>query len=190
MKGGGRAPSTLTSLGKFFDHDGMYARKRPLPLCVLCGLRTPSRCQNPAIYHHFSAISVTTQLLTLSPSSRHELALAFVPHPQYSTRGDTVTFLDFFMYVLYSSLLHLPPPPQIPLCRRMPGSKQGQLRFQHWLSDASHPAVSHTFVLGTLIKLPSSESSMTALFTTTKNHQNITWQAERTNENPELSVRA
>ncbi len=34
VKRGGRAPSTLTSLGKFFHHDGMYARKRPLPLCV------------------------------------------------------------------------------------------------------------------------------------------------------------
>ncbi len=33
-KGGG---GTLTCLGKFFLHDGMYARKRPLPLCVLCG---------------------------------------------------------------------------------------------------------------------------------------------------------
>jgi hypothetical protein len=34
VKGGGRAPPTLTSLDKFFHHDGMHARKRPLPLCV------------------------------------------------------------------------------------------------------------------------------------------------------------
>jgi hypothetical protein len=33
-KGGGRAPRTLTSQGWFFHHDGMYARKRPLPLSV------------------------------------------------------------------------------------------------------------------------------------------------------------
>jgi hypothetical protein len=42
MKGGGRAPPALASLGKFFHHGGMYARKRPLPLCVcslLCGQR-------------------------------------------------------------------------------------------------------------------------------------------------------
>ncbi len=29
-------PCTLTSLGWFFHHDGMYGRKRPLTLCVLC----------------------------------------------------------------------------------------------------------------------------------------------------------
>ncbi len=37
-KWGGRVPSTLTRLGWFYHHDGMYARKRPLPLCVLRGL--------------------------------------------------------------------------------------------------------------------------------------------------------
>jgi hypothetical protein len=36
VKGGGRAPPTLTSLGKFYPHDGMHATKRPLPLCVIC----------------------------------------------------------------------------------------------------------------------------------------------------------
>ncbi len=33
-KGGGCAPPTLTSQGLFFNHDGMYARNRPLLLCV------------------------------------------------------------------------------------------------------------------------------------------------------------
>jgi hypothetical protein len=36
-------PPTRTSLGKFFKffhHDGMYARKWPLPLCVYSGLTT------------------------------------------------------------------------------------------------------------------------------------------------------
>ncbi len=37
-KGGGLAPLTLTSLGKFYPRDGMYARNRLLLLCVLCGL--------------------------------------------------------------------------------------------------------------------------------------------------------
>ncbi len=36
VKEGGRAPPTLTSLGLFYPHDGMYAGKWPLPLCVLC----------------------------------------------------------------------------------------------------------------------------------------------------------
>ncbi len=35
IKGGGPAPPTLTSQGKFYPHDWMYARK--LQLCVLCG---------------------------------------------------------------------------------------------------------------------------------------------------------
>ncbi len=35
VKGGGRAPPSLSpAWGYFFQHDGMYARKRPLPLCV------------------------------------------------------------------------------------------------------------------------------------------------------------
>ncbi len=37
-------------------------------------------------------------------------------------------FCGFFFYVLYSSLLHLPPP-QIPPCRRMLGSNPGLLRY-------------------------------------------------------------
>ncbi len=47
VKRGGRSSPILTSLGKFFHHDGMYTRKRPVAiLCVLCGrgynLATPS----------------------------------------------------------------------------------------------------------------------------------------------------
>ncbi len=33
MRGGGRAPPTLTSQGKFYPHDWMYARKQRLLLC-------------------------------------------------------------------------------------------------------------------------------------------------------------
>ncbi len=48
IKGGGRAPPTLTSPDKFYPHDWMYARKQTLLLCVLCGLvgliPTPSFC--------------------------------------------------------------------------------------------------------------------------------------------------
>jgi hypothetical protein len=36
VKVGGRTPPNLTSLGYFFHHYGMYARKWPLPLCVIC----------------------------------------------------------------------------------------------------------------------------------------------------------
>ncbi len=34
LKGGGRAPPTLTSMGYFFHHDGMYARNPQSPLCA------------------------------------------------------------------------------------------------------------------------------------------------------------
>ncbi len=39
VKGGGRIPppSPANGLGKFFHHDGMHARKWPLPLCTLRG---------------------------------------------------------------------------------------------------------------------------------------------------------
>ncbi len=37
VKGSGCAPPTLTRLGWFYLHDGTYARKWPLPLCLLCG---------------------------------------------------------------------------------------------------------------------------------------------------------
>ncbi len=44
VKGGGRAPHTLTWLGWIYHHDVMYARKWPLPvyLCFLvCGSHPP-----------------------------------------------------------------------------------------------------------------------------------------------------
>ncbi len=50
MKGGERAPPTLTSLGKFYPHDGMYVRKQPLQLSVLCGhISAPL---NPGLIEH------------------------------------------------------------------------------------------------------------------------------------------
>ncbi len=35
VKGGGRAPPALSRLGWFYHHDGMYARKWPLPLSFI-----------------------------------------------------------------------------------------------------------------------------------------------------------
>ncbi len=37
MRGGGRAPPTLTSQDRFYPHHWMYARKQQSQLCVLCG---------------------------------------------------------------------------------------------------------------------------------------------------------
>jgi hypothetical protein len=52
MKVGGRAPPTITRLGQFLHHDGMYARKWPLPLCVYNEVHT---C-------HLTEISLATSL--------------------------------------------------------------------------------------------------------------------------------
>ncbi len=43
---GVRAPPTLASQGWFFHHDGMYARNRRSPLCVLCGSNRWRRTKN------------------------------------------------------------------------------------------------------------------------------------------------
>ncbi len=37
VKGGVRSLPTLTRMGWFYSHAGMFARKWSLPLCVLCG---------------------------------------------------------------------------------------------------------------------------------------------------------
>ncbi len=44
------------------------------------------------------------------------------------------SFYRGIFWILFSTLLHLPP--LISVCRRMPGSNPGQLQLAHWLSDA------------------------------------------------------
>ncbi len=67
MRGGRRAPPTLTSQDWFYPHHWMSARKQPLQLCVLCGdkstqvrstgyllLLPPSHCPTShVLYAHF-----------------------------------------------------------------------------------------------------------------------------------------
>ncbi len=43
-KGGGRAPPTPTSLGKFYPHDGIYARKQRLLYTVCALVRCRAHC--------------------------------------------------------------------------------------------------------------------------------------------------
>ncbi len=48
VKGGGRTSPPGTRLGWFFHHDGMYVRKRPLPLCVYSVVsHTDHYCSEP-----------------------------------------------------------------------------------------------------------------------------------------------
>ncbi len=58
---------TLTRLGKFFHHDRMYARKWPLPLCVLCGFNSqqgPSLCSLSASTPCCTVFNSTTSMST------------------------------------------------------------------------------------------------------------------------------
>ncbi len=87
------APPTLTSQGKFYPHDWMYARKQRLQLCVLCGrhhtlnirhnllrrrLFWMSSSQEASCYRmsHFSVSPLTAGLAAISSSSRESLTEA------------------------------------------------------------------------------------------------------------------
>jgi len=73
VKGGGRAHSNPTlQPGLTLHHDGMYAKKWPLPLCVLCGTVGITHffyCRCPALYLQqctvFSLVIVPTILSCL-----------------------------------------------------------------------------------------------------------------------------
>ncbi len=55
VKGGGRAPSTLTRLGWFFHHYGIYSRKWPLPLWVYSVITSLAGSTLPQIWQQMLA---------------------------------------------------------------------------------------------------------------------------------------
>ncbi len=55
IKGGGRATPTLTSPGKFYPHDWMYARQQTILLCVLCGLPSRNETGRPTLENKYNA---------------------------------------------------------------------------------------------------------------------------------------
>ncbi len=92
MRGGGRAPPTLTSQDQFYPHHWMYARKQRLQLCVLCATDSGYRQSmkvwmmtflycSTCVYFMISLILAVTLTLNLnSPGPGSTPTLFYVPN--------------------------------------------------------------------------------------------------------------
>ncbi len=89
----------------------MYARKRPLPLCVYSGgweprpgakIQQSITTSRPSVWHNTASYAITV--------IKTWVGFILCPTPTVQYTGGYGDILGFFMYVLYSTLLHLPPP--------------------------------------------------------------------------------
>jgi len=123
MRGGGRAPPTLTSQGQFYPHHWMYVRKQQLQLCVLCGSTALTICY--AAQHNLFMYSYSDITCPLPKSLNFR---KFFFKARLSLWRDSV--MRFFAYGFFS-WINFPPAPEYPIWTVSNFFKNSRVKVHH-----------------------------------------------------------